>query len=267
MAELKWVKIVTDMFENLKIIAIESRKNSDRNLVIWIKILCLAGKINNSGLLTLNGSKPFDETMIASAIRRDTEKVKEAITIFKEYGMLENINGIYAVCNWDKYQSADKIEKMNERQKEYMKGYRAKQKALCNPNGKTNCNNNGKTNVSDAEERRKNLDIEVIQREYKEKVANAPSRSPITKVFVKPTVEEVRAYCKERKNKVDPEQWVNHYEAKGWVVGKAPMKDWKAAVRTWEKNGINQSPNGNGKSEAVIDWMEDYVKSIEQGGN
>ena len=177
MAELKWVKIVTDMFENPKIIAIESRKNSDRNLVIWIKILCLAGKINNSGLLTLNGSKPFDETMIASAIRRDTEKVKEAISIFKEYGMMENINGIYAVCNWDKYQSTDKIEKMNERQKEYMKGYRAKQKSLCNPNGNTNGNTNGNANVSAAEERRKNIDIEILKRESIEKVETRSTRN------------------------------------------------------------------------------------------
>ena len=60
---------------------------------------------------------------------------------------------------------------------------------------------------------------------------------------------------------------MNHYESKGWIVGKAPMKDWKAAVRTWEKNGINQTATKNGKPEVVIDWMDDYVKSIEQGGN
>lgn len=261
MAELKWVKIVTDMFENTKIIAIESRRNSDRILVIWIKILCLAGRINNSGLLTLSGMIPFDEQMIANAIRRDTEKVREALSIFIEYGMLEKINGIYAVCNWDKYQSTDKIEKMNERQKEYMKGYRAKQKALCNPNRDTN----GNANVSAAEERRKNIDIEVIQKESIEKVANAPSR--YSKPFLAPTLEEVKAYCKERGNHVDAELWWNHYQSKGWLVGKTKMKDWKAAVRTWEKNGIGN--NGNGKSspssEAKIDWMDDYVKTIEKG--
>ena len=53
--------------------------------------------------------------------------------------------------------------------------------------------------------------------------------------FVKPTVEEVRAYCLERENKVDPESFVNFYESKGWKIGNSAMKDWKAAVRTWEK--------------------------------
>lgn len=56
------------------------------------------------------------------------------------------------------------------------------------------------------------------------------------KRFVKPTVEEVRAYCKERNNNVDADKFITHYQSNGWKVGKTPMKDWKAAVRTWEKN-------------------------------
>lgn len=54
--------------------------------------------------------------------------------------------------------------------------------------------------------------------------------------FSPPSVEEVRAYCEERKNNVDPESFVNFYESKGWMVGKNKMKDWKAAVRTWERS-------------------------------
>lgn len=59
--------------------------------------------------------------------------------------------------------------------------------------------------------------------------------------FVRPVVEDVRAYCAERNNSVDPEQFVDFYESKGWKVGNASMKDWKAAVRTWEKRS-NQGP-------------------------
>ena len=57
-------------------------------------------------------------------------------------------------------------------------------------------------------------------------------RSPAAKF---PTLEDVRAYCKERKNKVNPEQWFDHYTSNGWKVGKNPMKDWQAAVRNWER--------------------------------
>jgi hypothetical protein len=59
---------------------------------------------------------------------------------------------------------------------------------------------------------------------------------PKTTRFVKPTVEEIRVYCRERMNFVEPQKFFDYYESNGWKVGKNPMKDWKAAVRTWEKN-------------------------------
>lgn len=57
--------------------------------------------------------------------------------------------------------------------------------------------------------------------------------------FVKPTLDEVKAYCKQRNNGVDAEKWYNHYTANGWMVGKTKMVDWEAAVRTWERSGDN----------------------------
>lgn len=86
-----------------------------------------------------------------------------------------------------------------------------------------------------------------------EEPGEVPERKPDTepeevpkkgKNFKKPTVEEVRAYCEERSNGIDPQSWIDHYTANGWKVGKNPMKDWKAAVRTWERNGINSNSNG-----------------------
>jgi hypothetical protein len=62
------------------------------------------------------------------------------------------------------------------------------------------------------------------------------------KRFIPPTAEEVRAYCEARGNAVDPQRWMDYYTSNGWKVGKNPMKDWKAAVRTWEQSGYNNSP-------------------------
>ena len=73
--------------------------------------------------------------------------------------------------------------------------------------------------------------------EYKEGKNNKKEDTNVSKKkFVPPTVEEVRAYCQERGNKVDPQAFVDHYTSNGWMVGKNHMKDWKAAVRTWEKS-------------------------------
>lgn len=71
---------------------------------------------------------------------------------------------------------------------------------------------------------------EIIKKEIKTK-----------KKFIKPTIEEVDCYCKERNNKVNAERFIDYYEANGWKVGKNSMKDWKAAIRTWEKNDGNFS--------------------------
>lgn len=65
---------------------------------------------------------------------------------------------------------------------------------------------------------------------------NGPSKPKTTKRFIPPTVEQVEEYCQERGNSVDPQRFVDYYQSNGWKVGKNPMKDWRAAVRTWEQN-------------------------------
>ncbi|WP_422477229.1 hypothetical protein [Pleomorphochaeta sp. DL1XJH-081] len=79
------------------------------------------------------------------------------------------------------------------------------------------------------------------------KVSIPPKGKNHTKFF-KPTVEEISAYCQERKNEVDPQKFWDFYESKGWKVGKNPMKDWKASVRTWEKSELPRGRASPGKT-------------------
>lgn len=67
----------------------------------------------------------------------------------------------------------------------------------------------------------------------------------VEKRFIKPTLEQVKQYCIERNNNVDCDRFVNYYESNGWKVGKSPMKDWKAAVRNWERSSFNQPAQNN----------------------
>ncbi len=67
---------------------------------------------------------------------------------------------------------------------------------------------------------------------------SAESAAPIPKRFTKPTYQEVAEYCKERKNNVDPQRFIDFYESKGWKVGNQPMKDWKACIRSWENRNV-----------------------------
>ena len=70
------------------------------------------------------------------------------------------------------------------------------------------------------------------------------------KQFVPPSLEEVSAYCSERKNDVDPQRWIDYYTSNGWMVGRSKMKDWKAAVRTWERNNYQTEKKYGNKNKA-----------------
>ncbi|MDP4271760.1 MAG: hypothetical protein Q8909_16815, partial [Bacteroidota bacterium] len=69
--------------------------------------------------------------------------------------------------------------------------------------------------------------------------------------FSPPSIDEVKAYCKERKNNVDAERFFNFYSSKGWMIGKNKMKDWFAAVRTWEKETKNEETIQHTRRKAV----------------
>lgn len=89
--------------------------------------------------------------------------------------------------------------------------------------------------------------------------AGAPT--PKSKKFVKPTLEEVRAYCESRGNNVDAGRFIDYYESVGWKVGKSPMKDWRAAVRQWERNerqgaSTSQQPTQGRRITCVDDIWE-----------
>jgi hypothetical protein len=78
--------------------------------------------------------------------------------------------------------------------------------------------------------------------------------------FVPPTVDEVAAYCQERGNDVDPERFVDFYACKGWCVGKNPMKDWRAAVRTWEKRGNYSGGYTQSAPVATADRLAEMIR-------
>ena len=98
-----------------------------------------------------------------------------------------------------------------------------------------------------------------LRGEYTNNESNKENNS-IDRRFVKPTIEEVRAYCRDRGNTIDPEAFVAYYESKGWKVGTAPMRDWKAAVITWERRR-KESNNGNKSSSRLHLGEMEYESS------
>lgn len=96
--------------------------------------------------------------------------------------------------------------------------------------------------IEEEEEEEDKEEEEVEDKEEEEEVPTVPKKRESRKRFSPPSAAEVREYCRERENAVDAESFVDFYAAKGWKVGNAPMKDWKAAVRTWEKRESRAAP-------------------------
>lgn len=93
---------------------------------------------------------------------------------------------------------------------------------------------------------------------------NTEGKKPSGKVFVPPTLEEVEAYCRERDNNIDAEEFFDYYESVGWKVGNKPMKDWKATVRTWERK---QKKEGNQTNNIFRKILEDEYGSSPNSNN
>ena len=120
MAEVKWIKIVTDIFDDDKILLIESLPEHDAIIVIWFKLLCLAGKMNNHGVFIMNGRIAYTDEMFATIFRRPLNTVRLALDTFEKFGMIERIDNVVTIPNWSKHHTLDKLEERKKYLRTYM---------------------------------------------------------------------------------------------------------------------------------------------------
>ena len=195
MADVKWIKITTDIFDDEKILLIEGLPSSDEIIVIWFKLLILAGKQNNNGVFLMNERIPYTDEMLSTIFRRDINIVRLALKTFEQFGMLELVDNVITIPNWNKHQQLDSYEKKKQQDRERQKARRAEQKALALGTKDVNKNSEGEKKSRDSRvtvagqsrDSRENvaenrgLDKEVdIDKELKEKVKKEkPTKSAL----------------------------------------------------------------------------------------
>ena len=134
MAEVKWIKLSTDLFSNRKIKQIRKLPEGDAIIGIWVQILCLAGQINDNGMVYFSKDIPYTEEMLAVEFDRPVNIIKMALATFENFKMLEVVDNILLVSNWEKYQSTSKLEKIREQNRLRQQRFRDKQKLLTDNN-------------------------------------------------------------------------------------------------------------------------------------
>ena len=137
MAEVEWIKLYLKTFRtSRKISAIEQMKNGDTIIIIWFKLLCLAGEINNGGMIYITEKIPFDPVSLANELRKPRAVVDKAIKVFEEHDMIfKDDAGFIQIVNWEKYQSVDRMAEIREQNRERKRAQRSreKQEKKCDP--------------------------------------------------------------------------------------------------------------------------------------
>lgn len=167
MAEVKWIKIVTDIFDDEKILLIESLPDKYAIIVCWFKLLCLAGKQNNNGVFLMNQRIAYTDEMLATIFRMPLNTVRMAINTFKDFEMVEVVDGVITIPNWGKHQNLDAYEKKKERDRLYQAEKRAAQRALIAKSSDASSDKSSDTSPDVApleEDREEELDKEIEKR-------------------------------------------------------------------------------------------------------
>jgi len=166
MADIKWIKLSTDLFNNRKIKQIQTMPEGDAIINIWVQLLCLAGNSNDNGFLYLTKEIPYTEEMLQIEFGRPLPIVKLALITLERFEMIEVIDNVYRISSWDKYQNVDAMDKVREQTRERVAKYRDRKRIECNATSNVTCN----VTVTECNATDKEEDIEKEkEKESKEK--------------------------------------------------------------------------------------------------
>lgn len=215
---MKWFRVYNEILDDPKV-----SKMDGETFKIFIFLLALASEQEKNGKICMSVGD------ISWRIRIPKKRLLVSISYMENNGIIKTDSETSIILvNWEKRQfSSDNVG-------ERVKRYREKQSnVVCNVT----------RNVVDTEQIQNRTDTYKppipLTGDGEVKIENKKGASS---PFVKPTLDEIRAYCAERGNTVNPQTWLDHYTSNGWKVGKAKMVDWRAAVRTWEasRNGTSK---------------------------
>ena len=245
-----YLRLKDNFFDSDELKILESMKDGYLYSNILLKLYLRS--LKNNGKLVVNERIPYSADMLASVTGHQVGTIKQALSVFKDLGLIDVLdNG--AIYMLDIQNFIGKGSSEADRKREYRQRIEIEK-----TNVQTNLRQISDKNPLEIEiELEKDIEIE------KEIHSSAKSTTTKRKRFEKPTLSQITQYCLERDNNVNAEQFYDYYESNGWKVGKNAMKDWKACVRTWERNEYRK-PNSkkNSKEDAinvVKELMNEYA--------
>lgn len=224
MAEVKkyyWLKLEKNFFKRHDIQIIEGMENGKDYVLFYLKLILES--MNHEGRLRFNNLVPYNDKMLATITNTNVDVVRSAIKLFQQLGLME-VWEDQTIFIHDTQKMLGAETEWAKKKREYRKNNDEK---LLLDNQRTK-----KDNVRQEIE----LEIELeIDKELDKEIEVKKPKKTTTKRFYKPSVDELQQYITDSKFNIDAQHFFDYYESKGWLVGKSPMKDWKATVRNWAR--------------------------------
>lgn len=244
-----WLKLHKDFFQRKEIKRLRKIAGGDTYTIIYLKMLLRS--IMSDGKLYFDGL----EDDFASELALDLDEKEENVQITIQY-LLKS--GLLEMCSDEEYYLPDTKDSTGceTAVASRVRKHRERKKALqCNADVtqvKQLCNGEIEKELE------KDIEIE------KEIHSSAKNTTTKRKRFEKPSISDIEQYCMERNNNIDANQFYDYYESNGWKVGKNSMKDWKAAVRTWERSEYRKPNSKKNSKEDAINVVNQLMR--EYGG-
>lgn len=250
-----YLRLKDNFFDSDELKILESMKDGYLYSNILLKLYLRS--LKNDGKLVVNERIPYNAEMLASVTGHQVGTIKQALSMFKELGLIEVLeNGAIYMLDIQNFIGKGSTEADRQRLYDRRISEERKQNKLTQSR---NLEEICKKSTPEIEiELEKDIEIE------KEIHSSAKSTTTKRKRFEKPSISDIKQYCMERNNNVNAEQFYDYYESNGWKVGKNAMKDWKACVRTWERNGYDKPIKKKNNKQDALNDMRDLMS--EYGG-
>ena len=246
-----YLRLKDNFFDSDELKILESMKDGYLYSNILLKLYLRS--LKNDGKLVVNERIPYSADMLASVTGHQVGTIKQALSVFKDLGLIDVLdNG--AIYMLDIQNFIGKGSSEADRKREYRQRIET---------DRTNVQTNLRQ-ISDKYTPEIEIELEKDIEMEKEIHSSAKSTTTKRKRFEKPTLSQITQYCLERNNNVNAEQFFDYYESNGWKVGKNAMKDWKACVRTWERNGYDKPIKKKNNKQDTLNDMRDLMN--EYGG-
>lgn len=240
MAEISWIKLKTTMFDDEKIRLIQAVPEADAILVIWIRLLVLAGKTNDDGLIYIQRNMPYSEEMLATLFGKNVNTVRLALTTLANFNMIDISNdGVISISNWEKHQNIEGMEQVRLKNAERNRKYRERKKQELLES---------KSDVSVTSRDATDIDKELeLDKEIDKKKDGAPSKTK-----AKPTRHKYGEYKNvllsdqelEKLKSEFPSDWQKRIEnvSEYCAASGKTYKNYLAVIRKWaKKDNTNQN--------------------------